>query len=127
MAVNKKSLKNIKPPVKGEVRNPNGRAKGSLNSKTVIRKWLEMIATETIIDPKTQKKKIVQKKDASGKPLTYFDAMVVAQMQKAVSKNDTAAFSALLDRLEGRPKQVNEVQIHDGAVVRIGGKEVDDE
>jgi hypothetical protein len=30
----------IPPPQKGEVRNPNGRPKGSKNRSTIARKWL---------------------------------------------------------------------------------------
>jgi hypothetical protein len=33
----------IPPPQKGEVRNPNGRPKGSKNRSTIARKWLETI------------------------------------------------------------------------------------
>jgi hypothetical protein len=33
---------NLKPAQKGEVRNPNGRPKGSLNRSTIARKWLEV-------------------------------------------------------------------------------------
>jgi hypothetical protein len=34
---------NIIPPQHGEVRNPNGRPKGSKNRSTIARKWLETI------------------------------------------------------------------------------------
>ena len=33
---------NLIPAQKGEVRNPNGKAKGTLNKKTTLRKWLQV-------------------------------------------------------------------------------------
>ncbi len=90
MPVNDKSKANLIPPKKGEVRNPAGKPKGTLNSKTVIRKWLEM--EEEIMDP-ISKKKV---------RMTQFDAISLAQLSKARSGN-TQAFNALMDRLEGKP------------------------
>jgi hypothetical protein len=37
---------NIIPPQHGEVRNPNGRPKGSKNRSTIARKWLETIQSQ---------------------------------------------------------------------------------
>ena len=34
---------NIIPPQKGEVRNPNGKPKGTKNRSTIARKWLEVM------------------------------------------------------------------------------------
>jgi len=123
MGTPNKGHENIKPAKKGEVRNPKGKPKGTLNSKTIIRKWLEMAAEET--NPKTKRKVI--RRDKDGNPRTYLDAMVMAQIKKAVTKNDTAAFNALLDRLEGKPKQTTDITLPTGAVVMIGGQKVDDE
>jgi hypothetical protein len=117
------NTKGLKPIPKGVSGNPKGKPKGTLNSKTVIRKWLEMAAEET--NPKTKRKVI--KRDKDGNPLTWMDAMVVAQIKKAVAKNDTAAFNALLDRMEGRPKQTTDINLPTGAVVTIGGEKVDEE
>lgn len=90
--MNENSLKNIKPPVKGEIRNPKGKAKGTLSAKVIIRKWLE--SQEKIKNPLTQKEETV----------SVLDSMTLAQIAKA-RKGDTAAFNALLDRTEGKPNQ----------------------
>jgi hypothetical protein len=92
MAVTKKQLANLKPPVKGEVRNPKGRGKGTPNFKTILKRW--MFQTETVQNPYTKTKE----------ELSQLDVMVLAQVAKA-RKGDTTAFNALLDRLEGRAKQ----------------------
>lgn len=92
MAVTKKQLANLNPAKKGEVRNPKGRGKGTPNLKTVLKRWL--YTTETVKNPYTKKEE----------ELTQVDIMVMAQLGKA-RKGDTTAFNALLDRLDGRPKQ----------------------
>ena len=122
MTVSKRSIENLKPVRKGEVRNPRGKPKGSINSKTVIRKFLEMNAVA--IDPKTRKKVAV--KGLKGEPITYMEAIIVRMIQRAM-KGDVTAFNAILDRLEGRPKQSTDVNLPTGAVVLIGGQEVEKE
>lgn len=92
MAVNPKSLKNLKMPAKGEVRNPKGRGKGTPNLKTVLKRWL--FQTEKVKNPYTKE----------DEDLTQVDIMVMAQLGKA-RKGDTVAFNALLDRFHGKPKQ----------------------
>lgn len=41
--------------------------------------------------------------------LTYLDAMIIKQIEKAISKGDTTAFKELLDRVEGKAVQKNEL------------------
>ena len=90
MAATEKQKANLIPPKKGEVRNPKGKPKGTLNSKTVIRKWLEM--EEDITNPITKKKE----------RMTQFDAISLAQLAKARNGN-TQSFNALVDRVDGKP------------------------
>lgn len=75
--------------------NPSGRPKGSLNSATVIRRWLE--AKEKSKNPVT----------GQDEELTQMDIIALKQLEKA-RKGDTRAFDALIDRTEGRPKQTFE-------------------
>lgn len=83
---------NLTPFQPGKSGNPAGKPKGTLDAKTVIRKWLEV--KEKIKNPITGKMEI----------MTQYDAIVLAQLAKARAKG-TDAFNALLDRTEGKPKQ----------------------
>lgn len=98
MAVNPKSLKNLKSAKPGEVRNPNGRPKGSLNSATIIERWLT--ARMSAVNPLTKQKE----------QLTQLDIMVLAQLKEAIG-GDTTAFNALLDRMEGKAIQKTESKV----------------
>jgi hypothetical protein len=42
---------NITPPVKGEIRNPNGKPKGTLNRKTKMKMWADIV--ERVTNPIT--------------------------------------------------------------------------
>lgn len=120
MDLHENSLKNLKPAQPGEVRNPKGKPKGTLTAKTIIKKWLA--GKEAITNPIT--KKIVK--------MSQLDIMVLKQIEKA-RKGDTNAFNALLNRMEGMPKQMVENQQldQDGEptappqqVFNIGGQEI---
>jgi hypothetical protein len=87
---------NLIPAKKGEVRNPKGRGH-SLGVATVIRRFF---------DSKTDFKDI----DNIPKKMSIEDAIVLAQIKKAMEEGDTKAFEALLDRLYGKPKQPIEQQ-----------------
>jgi hypothetical protein len=84
--------KNLIPATKGEVRNPNGKPKGSRNRSTIARQWLE--AVEKIKNPLTQKID----------SLTQEDIMTLALINKA-RKGDVNAYKALMDSGYGAPKQ----------------------
>ena len=72
-----------------------GRPKGSLNTSTVVKLWLEAIEkTENPLTGKTEE-------------LTQLDLIVLEQIVKA-KKGDTRAFNALMDRAEGKPTQIKE-------------------
>lgn len=94
----KKQLANLKPPKKGEVRNPNGRPKGALGIKTVLRKWLE--AEQNAKNPFTNEEE----------KMTQLDVIILQQLVKA-RKGDTTAFNTLIDRFFGRAKQTLEVDV----------------
>lgn len=89
---------NLIPPVKGEVRNPNGRGKGVRNRSTVIREIIEAAAVEAF----RSKSDLGQQLDQAVKPQTIFDQMVLAQVVKAVATSDTAAFKELADSAYGK-------------------------
>jgi hypothetical protein len=83
----------LKIPDKGEPSpNPAGMPKGTLHSKTIIRKWLE--AAEKAKNP------------ISGQEenLSQLDIITLKQLEKA-RKGDTIAFRELLDRMEGKAQQ----------------------
>ncbi len=102
---------------KGKSGNPNGRTPGRMNAKTIIKKWLEA---------KQKGRNPVTGKDET---LTQMDIIALAQLVKA-RKGDTAAFNALIDRVEGKAKQVTEeigivkgkapiIQLPDGTILEI--------
>jgi hypothetical protein len=85
---------NIKPHKfkKGQSGNPKGRKPGSINARTVIKRWLE--AEEKKKNPISEKEEV----------LSQLDLITLAQLVKA-RKGDTSAFNALLDRTEGKATQ----------------------
>lgn len=85
---------NLKPFKKGkdERRNIEGKAKGTPNAKTIIKKWLE--AKDKFKNPIT----------GMDETLSQYDIIAIQQIAKA-RKGDTKAFEAVLDRVEGKPKQ----------------------
>ena len=83
---------NIIPPQKGEVRNPNGRPKGSKNRSTIARKWLETM--------QTAKNPITGENDKSSQE----DLMTLALLKKA-RNGDVQAYKQLMDSGYGMPTQ----------------------
>lgn len=98
--VNPKSLKNIIPPVKGEVRNPKGKAKGTLSFTTLLKRML---------------KSKVDIKDSSGNILRVSKKRVILLkwMEKAMT-GDVKAIEGVIDRIEGKPKTIGEMTIKGG-------------
>lgn len=84
----------MKPFKKGvdERRNLKGRPEGALSAKTIIKKWL---------DAKTKHYNPIS---GTEEELTQYDIIALQQIAKA-RKGDTKAFEAVLDRVEGKPKQ----------------------
>ena len=75
---------NIIPPKKGEVRNPNGKPKGTRNRSTIVREWLEV--TQKLKNPIT----------GENEELSQADMITLALISKA-RKGDVAAFKELMD------------------------------
>ena len=83
--------KNIIPPKHGEVRNPNGRPKGSRNRSTIVREMLEAAAV----------KGLNSSVDLGVEMKTIFDQLVAQQVYKAYI-GDTTAFKELADSAYGK-------------------------
>jgi hypothetical protein len=92
MAVNPKSLKNLKSTKKGEVLNPKGRGKGVPNSSTRLLKVLELI----------QEKQ--NKVTGIVEDMSVAEQMDLAQIAKAI-EGDLLSYREIMDRLEGKSKQ----------------------
>lgn len=87
---------NLIPAQKGEVRNPKGRGKGVLNSKTRLLRLLEI--EQEVKNPIT----------GELESFTIAERMDMAILHKAM-KGDIRAYQELLDRLEGKPNQKTEL------------------
>ena len=83
---------NLKPAQKGEVRNPKGRPKGSLNRSTIARKWLEV--NQNLKNPLT----------GENETMSQEDLMTLALIKKA-REGDVMAYKALMDSGYGAPLQ----------------------
>jgi hypothetical protein len=89
---------------KGESGNPAGRPKGVPNSKTRLLRLLELVQVKT--NPITGEKE----------EFTVAEQLDLMVLQKAF-KGDLRAYQEILDRLEGRAKQTNEVEISGGMTI----------
>lgn len=88
MAQNPKSLANLKPPKKGEVRNPNGRG-NSKNTKTILERFLNLEMKQK--NPFTQEIE----------NMSVLELMNLKQIANAL-EGDLAAFKEVIDRHEGK-------------------------
>ena len=80
------------PAQPGEVRNPNGRPKGSKNRSTIARKWLEVMQeSKNPITGELEK-------------LSQEDLITLAMIHKA-RKGDVGAYKQLMDSGFGMPTQ----------------------
>lgn len=89
---------NLIPPKKGEVRNPKGKPKGIPHSRTRLRRLLEL--TENLKNPVTG--------ELEG--FTVAEQLDLQQIIKA-RNGDTKAYTVILDRLEGKPKESADVNV----------------
>lgn len=87
---------NLIPAKKGEVRNPNGRGKGVQNSKTRLLRLLELVQKKR--NPITGEEE----------EFTVLELMDMQMIAKAL-KGDQRAYEAVVDRLEGKPKQTTDI------------------
>lgn len=83
---------NLKPAQLGEVRNPNGRPKGSKNRSTIARRWLEV--NQNLKNPLT----------GENETMSQEDLMTLALIKKA-REGDVNAYKALMDSGYGAPVQ----------------------
>ena len=83
---------NLRPAQLGEVRNPNGRPKGSKNRSTIAKKWLEV--NQSLKNPLTNETETMSQEDL----------MTLALIKKA-REGDVAAYKALMDSGYGQPLQ----------------------
>lgn len=97
---------NLKPAKKGEVRNPNGRPKGSKNRSTIARKWLEVLEKTT--NPITKELE----------HLSQEDIITLAIIRKA-RKGDVQAYKQLLDSAHGMPTQQIDHNVEQGIFKQI--------
>ena len=92
---------NLIPAKKGEVRNPNGRPKGSRDRKTIVNQWLE--AVKEARNPIT----------GLNETMPIADQMVLALIGNAL-KGDVSAFKELMD--SGYGKLTDKVE-HSGELI----------
>ena len=83
---------NLRPAQLGEVRNPNGRPKGSKNRSTIARQWLEV--NQNLKNPIT----------GENETMSQEDLMTLALIKKA-REGDVNAYKALMDSGYGAPVQ----------------------
>lgn len=93
---------NLIPAKKGEIRNPKGKPKGTKSFKTIMRKFLEN-----------------SKVDVNGTKGDGYMALAATLYKKATTKEDVIAIREILDRIEGKAVQKNEVGGIDGQPIAI--------
>jgi len=104
---------NLIPPKKGEIRNPDGRPKGSRNRSTIVREWLDVIRKA---ENPFNKEKV---------EMTVADQLVLAQISKGL-KGDTQAFNTLMDSGFGKLKETVENQVEiKRTKIQWGDKEIE--
>lgn len=106
---------NLRPPKKGEVRNPKGKPKGCRAFKTIFREFME--ATQDRKNPVT----------GNVETLTIQQQIVLALIGRAM-KGDVGAFREIADRLEGKvaDKVIDETPVEKKVIrMRIGENEIE--
>lgn len=98
-------IPNSKPFKKGQSGNPNGRPRGRQNNTTILKKYL---------------KTILKTKDLTGADIEVpaWDVMNMKMIAEAMSGN-TTAYNAIIDRIEGKPKQSIDNTINTGKNLNI--------
>ena len=92
---------NLTPFPKGVSGNPAGKPKGVEHSKTRLLRLLQLVQVKT--NPITGEKE----------EFTVAEQLDLMVLQKAF-KGDLRAYQEILDRLEGRAKQTNEIELSGG-------------
>ena len=107
---------NLRPPKTKEEARERGRNGGIASGKAKRRNKTLKQAVEYALSldaPKEVQKKMAETLGIDHKDIKNLDAMVFAQLFKAIRKGDTAAFNAVSDRLEGKPKNFLETTTSD--------------
>lgn len=87
---------NLKPFPKGVSGNPAGKPKGTQHSKTRLKRLLELVQV---------KKNPITGEDEE---FTVLELMDMQMISKAL-RGDQKAYEAVVDRLEGKPKQSTDI------------------
>ena len=90
---------------KGQSGNPNGRPKGRQDNATILKKYLNTI---------------LKSKDLTGADIEVpaWDIMNMRMIAEAIEGN-TTAYNAIIDRIEGKPKQSVDSTINTGKNLNI--------
>lgn len=94
-------LKNKTFKDRPEAINREGRPKGTKNRSTIARKILEM----SCVLPKNNFEKLKELYPEIAFNMTIEEVMTIIQANKAITKQDTAAYEKLLDSAYGKPAQ----------------------
>ena len=92
---------NLKPYPKGVSGNPAGKPKGVQHSRTRLLRLLEL------------KTKVTNPVTGELEEFTIAEQLDMKMIAKAM-KGDIRAYQEVVDRLEGKPKQTNEVELSGG-------------
>lgn len=92
---------NLIPPVKGEIRNPKGKAKGTVHIKTMAKAIFEDMDTWNRL-PVKDKNQIKQLREMVGKNKTYGQALLYAWLQ--MSLKDPRFATIVLELMDGKGK-----------------------
>lgn len=115
---------NLKPFVKGQSGNPNGRPPG-VSRSTIAKRVLEMqmsLPEDVYEKIKTIYPEIKQKMSAE-------EIATIVQIINAISKGDTNAYKAIMDSAYGAPKQEIEGSFENNTPIQVNivrPKEVDE-
>ena len=90
------NLENLTPFPKGVSGNPAGKPKGTEHSKTRLRRLLDLVQKKR--NPITGEEE----------EFTVLEMMDMQMIAKAL-KGDQRAYEAVVDRLEGKPKQTTDI------------------
>ena len=93
--------------VKGQSGNPAGSKKGKVTTRSILKKFLKMKASNALLGLDDDNKIIKALNETYGFNMTMRDMMCLSQIKKAIVANDTQAFNAIIDRIDGKPVQTN--------------------
>ncbi len=90
------NIQNLIPAKKGEIRNPNGKPKGTLDRKTIVDKYgfFEVEKDNPI--------------SGESEILSLYELSVLSMFKKVIDSGDVAAFKELMDSGFGKIKDVIE-------------------